>query len=355
MGAGQLGRMLGLAATPLGIECLFLDRSADSPAAVCGPIRLAALDDVQAIAELASAVDVITPEIENVSAEALQAASAHCTVAPPPQIVAAAADRLTEKRLFESLGIPTARYTSLETAADAADLDLSADRPQLIKTRRLGYDGRGQRLVRSSQEAQSAFDDLGNVSAIAEELVEFEREVSLISVRGTSGEIAFYPLCENTHDHGMLANTIAPYEDAQLQRQAETWVTKLLEQTAYIGVLTVEFFATAKGLVANEMAPRVHNSGHWTIEGAQTSQFENHIRAVAGLPLGDTAARGFAAMLNLVGTMPEHADILAIPGAHLHDYGKEPRPGRKLGHCTLVDPDRDALLQRLDALKCLIS
>lgn len=355
VGAGQLGRMLGLAATPLGIDCEFLDESADSPASAFGRIRLAALDDVQAIAELARSVDVLTPEIENVAIDALEAAASHCTVAPPPAIVAASQDRLSEKRLFESFGIPTAGYSVLDSADAAAALRVTDAQPRLIKTRRLGYDGKGQRLVRSQQEAASAFDELGGVPSIAEELVDFEREVSLIGVRGRSGEIAYYPLCENSHDNGILACTIAPFEDTRLQIQAENWVTSLLERTAYVGVLTVEFFATAHGLVANEMAPRVHNSGHWTIEGAETSQFENHIRAIAGLPLGATTPRGHAAMLNLIGTMPERAAILAVRGAHLHDYGKDPRPGRKLGHCTLVDPQRDALLKRLEAVRSLIS
>jgi len=355
VGAGQLGRMLGLAAIPLGLECEFLDKSADSPAAAVGPIRLAGLEDVQAVAELARNVDVVTPEIENVSLEALEAAAQHCRVSPPPQIISAAADRLSERRLFESLDIPTARYAVLHSAADAANLSVSEDQPGLIKTRRMGYDGRGQRLVRSSADARAAFDELGNVPCIAEQLVNFECEVSQISVRGMSGEIRHYPLCENAHNDGILARTIAPYENAALSAQAQSWLTKLLESTDYVGVMTVEFFVTNRGLIANEMAPRVHNSGHWTIEGAQTSQFENHIRAVAGLPLGDTTPRGFAAMLNLIGTMPQASAVLAQPGAHLHDYGKAPRPGRKLGHCTIVDPVRETLFHRLKALQSLIS
>jgi 5-(carboxyamino)imidazole ribonucleotide synthase len=355
VGAGQLGRMLALAAIPLGIQCRFLDSSEDSPAAALGPIRLAALDDVEAIAQLAAEVDTLTPEIENVGVSALEAARAHCTVAPPVAVVAAAQDRLSEKQLFESYGIPTANYVIIDSSDDAQTLDVAADRPRIIKTRRLGYDGRGQRLVRTASQAGQAFDDLGRVPSIAEAFVEFDCEVSLIGVRDRSGAIAFYPLCENSHDNGILARTIAPYEDTALQAQAEEWVSEMLLHTDYVGVLTVEFFVTANGLVANEMAPRVHNSGHWTIEGAETSQFENHIRAIAGLPLGSTRPRGHAAMLNIIGSMPERADLLAIAGAHLHDYGKQPRPGRKLGHCTLLDPNRDSLLHRLKAIETLIS
>lgn len=355
VGAGQLGRMLGLAAIPLGIECEFLDKSADSPAAALGRMHLATLEDAQAVAELARNVDVVTPEIENVSQEALEAAAQHRRVSPPPKVVAAAADRLSERHLFESQDIPTADYAVLTTAADAANLSVSDDQPRLIKTRRMGYDGRGQRLVRSTADACAAFEALGNVPCIAEELVNFECEASQISVRGLSGEIRHYPLCENAHNDGILARSIAPYENTELSAQAQDWLTNLLESTDYVGVLTVEFFVTDKGLIANEMAPRVHNSGHWTIEGAQTSQFENHIRAVAGLPLGDTTPRGYAAMLNLIGTMPQTSAVLAQSGAHLHDYGKTPRPGRKLGHCTIVDQDRDTLLQRLKPLQSLIS
>lgn len=347
--------MLGLAATPLGIECVFLEHSADAPAAATGRIHVAALDDSQAIAALAQSVDVLTSEIENVAIDGFRAAAAHCKVAPSPDVIAAAQDRLSEKRLFASYGIPTAHYAVLDSAAQAAELTVSAQTPRIIKTRRLGYDGRGQRLVRSGDEAADAFEELGSVPSIAEELVDFDCEVSLIGVRGRSGELAFYPLCRNSHKDGILERTVVPYENSHLQAQAETWVSSLLERTEYVGVLTVEFFVTKTGLIANEMAPRVHNSGHWSIEGAETSQFENHIRAVAGLPLGATTIRGHSAMLNLIGTMPERAAVLALRGAHLHDYGKLPRPGRKLGHCTLIDADRDALLRRLEALRSLIS
>jgi len=355
IGAGQLGRMLGLAAIPLAIRCEFLDESQDSPAAAVGRIRSGALSDAAAVAALAREVDVVTPEIENVAPEALEAAAEFCRVAPSPGVIAAAQDRLFEKRLFADFDIPTAAYTTLDTPRDAAALDVSPERPRLIKTRRLGYDGRGQRLVRTRSEAIDAFDALGNVPSIAEELVDFEGEASLIGVRSWSGKVAFYPLCRNEHRDGILARTIAPWGDGNLQSQAEAWVGEVMQRTEYVGVLTVEFFATSAGLVANEMAPRVHNSGHWTIEGAETSQFENHIRAVADLPIGSTQVRGHAAMVNLIGEMPQHSAVLAVAGAHLHDYGKLPRPGRKLGHCTLVDSDRTELLRRLAQLESTIS
>jgi len=185
--------------------------------------------------------------------------------------------------------------------------------------------------------------------------VKFDREVSLIGVQGAGDERVFYPLAENVHRDGILASTVAPYDHPALQRTAEGWLAALMTTLGYRGVLTVEFFHTHTGLVANEMAPRVHNSGHWTIEGAETSQFENHLRAVLGWPLGDTRPRGHAAMLNLIGRLPDRNRVLAIAGAHLHDYGKTPRIGRKIGHCTLVDEHRARLLERLEALRSVLA
>ncbi|RPI60187.1 MAG: ATP-grasp domain-containing protein, partial [Lysobacterales bacterium] len=272
----------------------------------------------------------------------------------PPAAVAAAQDRLAEKTLFRSLGIPTAEFVTIDSAADADSAD-ALGWPAILKTRRMGYDGRGQRVVDSAAALAAAWQELGGMPSIAEAFVEFDRELSLIGVQGARQERVFYPLAENAHRDGTLASTIAPYDDAGLQRQAESWLTSIMSALQYRGVLTVEFFHTKSGLVANEMAPRVHNSGHWTIEGATTSQFENHLRAVLGWPLGDARARGHAAMLNLLGRLPPRDAVLAIRGAHLHDYGKGPRPGRKVGHCTLVDTDRARLLERLVPLRAVIS
>jgi len=353
VGAGQLGRMLALAGYPLGINCTVLDRSADAPGAQVAPSVQGALDDPAALGKLAAAVDVVTLEIENVAVAPLEALCKTIDVFPPPRAIAAAQDRLAEKTLFRSLGIPTAEFVAIDSAADAA----AAARlgwPVVLKTRRMGYDGRGQRVVRSEQELAAAWHELGKVPSIAEAWVKFEREVSLIGVRGANAAHAFYPLAENVHREGILATTIAPFADAALQQQAETWLTAIMTKLDYRGVLAVEFFHTSRGLVANEMAPRVHNSGHWTIEGAETSQFENHLRAILGWPLGDTRPRGHAAMLNLIGSLPARDAVLAIPGAHLHTYGKDSRVGRKVGHCTLVDADRARLLQRLTALKAVV-
>ena len=351
VGGGQLGRMLALAGYPLGIACRLLDREPGCPGGQVAELVPGALDDPAALERLADGVDAVTIKIENVAVEGLEALARRVPVYPPPAAVAAAQDRLAEKELFAALGIPAAPFARIDTGADLAPAVREVGLPLVLKLRRMGYDGRGQRVVRDAADIGRAWAELGEGPAIAERWLPFEREVSSIAVRGAEGALAFYPLAENTHHGGILHTTLAPYEDATLQRQAERWLAAILERFDYRGVLTVEFFLTRDGLVANEIAPRVHNSGHWTIEGAETSQFENHLRAVVGWPLGDTRPRGHAAMLNLLGRVPPAEAVLAVPGAHLHDYGKPPRPERKVGHCTLVDPDRDRLLERLAALR----
>jgi 5-(carboxyamino)imidazole ribonucleotide synthase len=354
VGGGQLGRMLALAGYPLGIDCTLLDTSADTPGAQVAAHVLGKLDDPVALGELATRVDVVTLEIENVAVAALESLQGRIEVFPPSPAVAAAQDRLAEKTLFRSLGIPTAEFVTIDSAADV-DAAETLGWPLIVKTRRMGYDGRGQRIVDSRAALAAAWREIGAVPSIAEAFVKFAREVSLIGAQGANGERVFYPLAENVHRSGILASTIAPYVNVKLQAQAEAWLTAIMTRLRYRGVLAVEFFHTENGLVANEMAPRVHNSGHWTIEGAETSQFENHLRAVLGWPLGSPHARGHAAMLNLLGRLPPRDAVLAIPGAHLHDYGKSPRPGRKVGHCTLVDSDRSHLLERLEPLQAVIS
>lgn len=354
VGAGQLGRMLALAGYPLGIACTLLDRSADMPGAQVAASVLGDLGDRAALAKLAGSVDVVTLEIENVDVAALESIEGTVPVFPPPAAVAAAQDRLTEKTLFRELGIPTVEFVRVDGEHDLDAAATALGWPIVLKTRRLGYDGRGQRVAESREALSAAWGELGRAPSIAEAWTPFERELSLIAVQGANGERAFYPLAENVHRDGILATTVAPYADPDLQAQAERWLTAIMSRLEYRGVLTVEFFQTRSGLVANEMAPRVHNSGHWTIEGAETSQFENHLRAVLGWPLGDTRARGHAAMLNLVGQLPDPKAVLAIPGAHFHDYGKSPRPGRKVGHCTVVDADRNRLQKRLAELRTVM-
>jgi 5-(carboxyamino)imidazole ribonucleotide synthase len=354
VGAGQLARMLALAAYPLGIQCLLLDREPGSSGAQVAPLLEGAFDDIAALERLASLVDVLTFDIENVPGELLERLAGRVAVHPSARALSAAQDRLTEKRLFQTLGVPTVDFLAIEDAADLAIAPGRLGWPIVLKSRRLGYDGRGQRIARNSDELAAGWAALGSVPAIAEAWVAFERELSLIGVRGAQGETVFYPLAENAHRDGILRRTLAPYLHAELQHTAEAWLNALFDELDYRGVLTVEFFMAGDDLLANEMAPRVHNSGHWTIEGAATSQFENHLRAVLGWPLGDPSPRGHSAMINLLGNLPPLGDLLRRPGVHVHHYGKMPRAKRKIGHCTLLDTDRRRLLDRVaDIEACL--
>lgn len=354
IGAGQLGRMLALAGYPLGIECRFLDTYAEAPGGQVAPIRVAALDDEAELAALAREVDVMTFDIENVCVAALETLAALVPVRPAPAIVAKGQDRLAEKQLFESLGIPTAPYVTIDCPDDLEQVGSALGWPVVLKARRLGYDGRGQRIAKSKSELLAAWHSLGACAAIAEAWIAFEHEVSLIGVRGPASDTKFYALSENRHRDGMLESSLAPYADDALQRRARGWMAAMLDAHDYHGVLTIEFFVTADGLLANEIAPRVHNSGHWTIEGAETSQFENHLRAILGLPLGNTRARGTALMRNLIGRMPPREKLLAVDGLHLHDYRKQPRPGRKVGHCTVLASSRESALERLHELDSVL-
>lgn len=337
LGAGQLGRMLALAGYPLGITLEFYDRTADTPGGQVGPIVTGEFDDVKALKALARRADVVTFDWENVPVTSLEALQGLAPVYPQPKALFVAQDRLLEKRLFRKLGIPTPAFAAVDTRADLDRALARIGAPGILKTRRLGYDGKGQARLASIADADRAFATLGGQPLIYEGLVPFEREVSLIAVRGRDGDIAYYPLAENVHSAGILAESRAPYRAASLERRARSHMRHVLEQFQYVGVLAIEFFVAGGRLIANEMAPRVHNSGHWTIEGAVTSQFENHLRAIAGLPLGQTTPRGYSAMINFIGEQPDRDHLLAIPGVHVHDYGKrEARPGRKLGHATLV-------------------
>jgi len=353
IGAGQLGRMLALSGYPLGLRFVFLDQSADAPGAQVGKIIVGEFDDPGALAELAENTDIITFDVENVPESAVRTIAGTRTFLPPVEALATAQDRLSEKTVFTSLGIPTPRFLPV---SDRAELDAALATiglPAVLKTRRLGYDGRGQAFLRQPAEVDPAWERFGQLPLILEEMVAFDREVSLIGVRRPSGETRCYPLAENVHEDGILSYTRAPLDEPELQATAERYVNRLMQHLDYAGVLTVEFFVTGDRLLANEMAPRVHNSGHWTIEGAVCSQFENHVRAILDLPLGQTRAVGHAGMVNFLGDLPELAQVLAIPGAHFHGYGKTPRPLRKLGHCTVVrrDPaNRDTSMTELLAL-----
>ena len=337
VGAGQLGRMMALAGYPLGLEFLFLDKDARTPGGQVAPLLAGELSDRALLGELSSRCEVVTFDWENVPVDALENLPGAARIAPPLRALAAAQDRLSEKRTFELLGIPTTQYATIDSRAALETAVKAIGLPGVLKTRRLGYDGKGQFVLRKPADLDEAWDALGKAPLLYENLVPFDAEVSIIAVRGIDGDLAFYPLNLNVHRDGILRLTRAPYGNAALTRQAQRAAKKLLEHFKYVGVLTIEFFVKKGKLIANEMAPRVHNSGHWTIEGAVTSQFENHVRAIAGLPLGSTAARGHSAMINLIGELPARDPLLAEAGLHWHDYGKSPRPGRKLGHLTLCE------------------
>jgi len=339
LGGGQLGRMLSIAAAQLGFDVAIFTDERDSPAQrVSARTMVAEYNDHDALAEFANAVDVVTTEFENVPAETAQALiDAGARVAPNPHAIAVAQDRFDEKSYFASAGIATPPFRAIGSQADldAAIADIGA--PAILKTRRLGYDGRGQIRIKTAADAAGAYEQLG-APGILEGFCAFEREVSIIAARGWDGAVAFYDLNENEHAGGILSRTTLPARvSADVEAAAQDAARRVLEAFDYVGVLTIEFFVMPDGsLVANEMAPRVHNSGHWTIEGALTSQFEQHIRAVAGWPLGPTTRVACIEMLNLIG---EDADawpaLAADPDARLHLYGKRStRTGRKMGHVT---------------------
>jgi 5-(carboxyamino)imidazole ribonucleotide synthase len=350
IGAGQLGQMLALAGHPLALEFLFLDPSPDCPGARVGEIITGPFDDAPSLRKLAAGSDLVTYEFENVPVSALEKVSRTRTCLPPIEALGVSQDRLLEKELFQHLGVPTPPFRTVESPAELRAAVAAVGLPSVLKTRRLGYDGRGQYCLRRPADLERAWAALGGVPLILEGFIEFDREVSIVGARSTRGETRCYPLADNEHRAGILHVTRAPHRNARLQRAAEQHLGRILDHFGYAGVLTIEFFVRRGKLIANEMAPRVHNSGHWTIEGAVTSQFENHLRAVLGLPLGDTSAVGHAAMVNYIGAMPDRERVLAIPGAHHHDYGKTPRTGRKLGHGTVVATtaaERERLLRRL--------
>lgn len=353
LGAGQLGRMLALSGYPLGLRCRFLDRSAQAPAGHLAELCAGDYLDPQALERFAAGLDVVTYEFENVPVAAAAQLAERVPVYPPPAALEVAQDRVPEKSFFRDLGIPVPPFRAVDDEQSYREAVEEIGLPAVLKTRRLGYDGKGQLVLREPKDVDFARRVLGEVPQILEGFVPFEREVSVLAVRGRDGATGFYPLVENHHQGGMLRLSLAPAPGLTdgLQRLAEDHARRVLEALGYVGVLAIEFFQVGGMLVANEMAPRVHNSGHWTIEGAETSQFENHLRAVAGLPLGSTRMVGWAAMVNLIGAVPETAGVLAVPGAHLHLYGKTAVAGRKLGHVTVREESAAAVRERLEQLR----
>ena len=357
LGGGQLARMMALAGAPLGLRFLVMDTVADACAGQFAPLIVGDWRDEKALGEFASRVDVATFDFENVPAESAQWLAERVPVFPQPRALAVAQDRLAEKTLFRELGIPVPEFAAIASREDLDSAIAQLGTPCILKTRRLGYDGKGQFRIRTPADSAAAWDALGaqavTVGLILEGFIAFERELSVVAVRGRNGEFRTWPLTENWHVDGVLSASLAPAKvEAAMAQTAFAHAKKLAEALDYVGVFALELFCRNGELLANELAPRVHNSGHWTIEGSETSQFQNHLRAVLGLPLGDTRMVGMACMLNWIGTMPDADAVLREAGGHWHDYGKEPRAGRKVGHATMrADSagELSATLQRVGA------
>ena len=348
LGGGQLARMMALAGAPLGLRFLVLDTVADACAGQFAPMVVGDYTDRAALEEFASRIDVATFDFENVPAESAQWLTARAPVFPNPRALATAQDRLAEKTLFRELGIPVPPFAAIDTREQLAAAVAELGTPCILKTRRLGYDGKGQFRIKAPGDVDAAWDALGaqapKVGLILEGFVAFQRELSVVAVRGRDGEFRAWPLTENWHVDGVLSASLAPAPvDDALRDTALSHARKLAEALDYVGVFALELFCRDGELLANEMAPRVHNSGHWTIEGSETSQFQNHLRAVLGMPLGDTRMVGHACMLNWIGAMPDAGAVLREVGGHWHDYGKQPREGRKVGHATLRADSRQEL------------
>ena len=355
VGGGQLARMMALAGYPLGMRFTVLDPAADACAGQVATLIEGDYADIGKLTELAQNCDAMTFDFENVPEEAVRFIEHKTPAYPPSGALGLAQDRLLEKKLFRELGITPADFAAVDSLGGLHEAVERLGLPAVLKTRRLGYDGKGQHVLQHTSDINAAWKALSGTPLILEAFIHFEREVSIIAVRGRDGETVFYPLTENRHKNGILNVSIAPFIAPALQSQAETYATKVMDKLNYVGVMAIEFFVQGNALLANEIAPRVHNSGHWTIEGAQTSQFENHIRAITGLPLGSTKPLGHCAMFNMVGKLAPREAALAIPGCHYHDYGKAPRAGRKLGHITLCDGTPEEFRRHFSAIEALLN
>ncbi|MEK7311055.1 MAG: 5-(carboxyamino)imidazole ribonucleotide synthase [Chloroflexota bacterium] len=374
LGGGQLGRMLALAGYPLGLRFRFFDPAPDAPAQHLGQRIVGNYADNDALDRFADGLDLVTYEFENVPVSAARRVAERVPVYPPPAALESAQDRLAEKTFFQQLNIPTPPFLQVDSVTDLAAAVNRVGLPAVLKTRRLGYDGKGQYVIQTKDEVEKAWltltargatnppragsgilVDAKPLGVILEKFIPFERELSILAARGRDGATVFYPLIENYHRDGILRLSLAPAPSLTyyLQAQAESFATLAMDALNYVGVLTIELFLYEGHLIASEVAPRVHNSGHWTIEGAATSQFENHLRALAGLPLGLTTPNGHVAMVNIIGSLPDTAQVLAMPGAHLHLYDKEPRPRRKLGHITLLADDAERRDEQLAQLRSI--
>lgn len=357
LGAGQLGQMLALAGRSLGVEFRFFAPDAGAPAAPLAEHVVAEYENTSALEHFAVGLDVVTYEFESVPVASAEFLARRVPVFPPPRALETAQDRLTEKQFFRTLGIPTPDFVSVGFITELRAALAKIGAPAVLKTRRMGYDGKGQFVIRNASEIEKAWVHVGGVPLILEKFVDFTRELSVIAVRSTTGEFRFYPLVENHHSEGILRLSVAPAPGVtpELQGLAEDYARRVMNELEYVGVLAIELFQSGAELIANEMAPRVHNSGHWTIEGAATSQFENHLRAITGMPLGSTEPTGAAGMLNVIGTVPDLSRIEHHADAYVHMYGKQPAPKRKLGHVTVLAEDMQGVRNSVADLRRLLS
>lgn len=351
LGAGQLGRMLALAGLPLEMKFQFFDTSG-SPSVGLEPTYVAPNNPLQSeeLKQFLADCDVITYEFEHLPLELTQFIESTHTLYPPSKSIEYCQDRAKEKALFDQLRIPTTKYRIVNSEAELSAAVTELGLPLVCKTTTEGYDGKGQYVLREESDTAKAWAAIGGRTLIAEEFIHFSRELSIIAARSVSGELKVYPLAENQHNDGILrySTAPAPLVEEHIASQAELYIKELLEELAHVGVLTLELFETENGLIANEMAPRVHNSGHWSMLGARSSQFENHVRAISDLPLGDTEAREPCCMINLIGHKGDIKSILRLPYAQVHLYDKDERPGRKLGHINVSAPNYQELKWRVE-------
>lgn len=355
LGGGQLARMLAVSAKSMGIDIICIDPKINCSAEKFAKVIHCDFNDLDEIDRNFQGVDCVTYETENLPIDSVRELAKKYTLLPNIDILKVSQDRLYEKEFFGQLNIPTANYAKLDSWDNLKEFIDNMHYPAVIKTRRYGYDGKGQMLIRNLEQAKQAWEDMSKSPLIVEQFVPYEIELSLVSVRNQAGDVSFYPLTLNHHKNGILQTSEAPYMDDKLTTLAQEYSLKILETFNYVGVMTVEFFSVNGGLIVNEIAPRVHNSGHWTIEGADTSQFENHLRAIASLPLGSTAPKGFSAMINLIGKKPNVDLFSDIPGLYYHWYDKSILPNRKLGHITICNTNKDLLAKNLEAVLRMMS
>ncbi|MGH7650339.1 MAG: 5-(carboxyamino)imidazole ribonucleotide synthase [Gemmatimonadaceae bacterium] len=357
LGGGQLGRMLALAGYQLGLEFRFFDPNSGAPVGQIGELVAAPYDDHAALERFLAGLDIVTYEFESIPLAAVEFVEKRVKVYPPRKALEIAQDRLLEKRLFEELGIPTPAFAPVETLSDLTNAVSRIGCPVVLKTRRMGYDGKGQSVIRDVSSIDAAWKNLGGVPLIVEQYVPFQYEISVIGVSDAHARKSFYPPVQNVHRDGILRKSTVPASRVKPETAALAidYCSRVMTGLEYVGVLALEMFVVDGTIVANEIAPRVHNSGHWTIEGAETSQFENHLRSGLGLPLGVTALRGVCGMLNIIGHIPVRRDVLAVEGAHLHLYGKSPTEKRKVGHVTLVARSDAELGPRLSEVEGILA